>query len=156
MLSCVSMRNISSSPDLLSPVSSEYSGFIVHASEPLPTPTPEPKKSSTPEPKTDLQKNVVNEIEEVWGEDSEIGRAMAFCESTYGVNQANPESSARGVFQFIKGTWVYERNQMGEDPNLELRFNIQENVKTAYSHYQKNGLQPWWPSINCMSQYIEL
>lgn len=101
------------------------------------------------------QKYVVDLIKQYWGNDSDVGMAMAFCESTYGDQLANPVSSARGIFQFIKSTWIEERNRMGEDPTLDLRFDHEENIKTGYVHYKKNGLQPWYPSIPCVNQYIK-
>lgn len=120
----------------------------VEAKEPEPTPTPEPI-SSAPRPTGEHQTMVYDLIGEIWGEDADLGRHMAFCESTYGTNVENNVSSARGVFQFLSRTWTEQRTTDGEDPSLDLRLNEEENIKTAYNHYKRMGTKPWNASKHC-------
>lgn len=118
------------------------------AKEPEPTPTPEPI-STAPKPVGEHQTMVYNLIGEIWGEEADLGRRMAHCESTYGANVENTVSSARGVFQFLKGTWTEQRNYQGDDPSLALRFDERENIQTAYNHYKRMGTSPWKASEHC-------
>lgn len=120
----------------------------VEAKEPEPTPTPEPV-STAPEPQGEHQTMVYNLITEIWGEDADLGHRMAHCESTYGANVENTVSSARGIFQFLKGTWTEQRTHQGDDPSLSLRFDERENIQTAYNHYKRMGTAPWKASEHC-------
>lgn len=122
----------------------------VKAQEPSPTPTPTPEPVSTaPKPEGEHQTMVYNLITEIWGEEADLGHRMAFCESTYGTNVENTISSARGVFQFLKGTWIEQRTHDGENPSLALRFDERENIQTAYNHYKRMGTTPWKASKHC-------
>lgn len=130
---------ISPIPDIVEPA---------EAKELEPTPTPEPV-STAPEPVGEHQKMVYDLITEIWGEEADLGHRMAFCESTYGEQVENKTSSARGVFQFLKGTWTEQRTFQGDDPSLALRFDEAENIKTAYNHYKRMGTKPWTASEHC-------
>lgn len=134
--------------ELVSPLPEIVSEVQAKEVEPSPTPTPEPV-STAPEPVGEHQKMVYDLIGEIWGEDADLGRNMAFCESTYGTNVENKVSSARGVFQFIAGTWREQRTHQGDDPSLSLRFDEAENIKTAYNHYKRMGTSPWKASEHC-------
>lgn len=97
------------------------------------------------------QEYVESLIREIWGKDAEVGIALAKCESGLRASAANTKSTARGIFQFLAGTWEYERKLMGRSTDLNLRFDAYENVLTGYSHYQRNGLnQPWAESVACV------
>lgn len=121
----------------------------IHAQEPENEPEP---TISLPEPVTNTQKRVVSKIREIWGDDADFGQKLAFCESSYGINLTNGSSTASGIFQFLAGTWTDQRQYMGEDTNLLLRFDEDQNIKTAYAHYQRMGVRPWEASRHCWSQ----
>lgn len=142
-------------PELISPLAEP--AYAYEEGTHVPEPTPEPEidwyavPEGFPEPKMEVQRRTVKIIREEWGEDADLGIKLAWCESTYGANVETKLSSARGVFQFIKSTWIAERKRMGEAEDLTLRFDIRENVRTAYSHYKRNGLhQPWAESVHCV------
>lgn len=94
-------------------------------------------------------------ITQVWGVDAPVGIALADCESDFNQVADNPRSTAVGVFQFLEGTWKYERTLMGRSTDLDLRYDSFENVLTAYSHFKRNGLkQPWSESVRCVEQAL--
>ncbi len=140
-------------PELISPIPTEvYAKEATESAQPTPPPDPYRVPAGFPAPATELQKRVVKTIREVWGEDADTGIKLAFCESGYGSNVENQVSSARGVFQFIKSTWITERKRMDRPTDLALRFDIQENIETGFSHFKRNGLeQPWQESLKCMA-----
>lgn len=112
--------------------------------------------TSTPlaKPSSEIER-VESLIREIWGEDAEIGLALAKCESSLIQTAANSKSTARGVFQFLEATWKYERKLMGRSQDLNLRFDAYENILTGYSHYKRNGLhQPWAESMSCVESKL--
>lgn len=144
------------SPELISPLVAIHPVETAEASKivvitPQPTQTPTKSVITKIKPKAS-QSEVVALIEEIWGKDAEIGKKIAFCESSWGLNNTNPESSATGVYQIIKSTWIGNRKSMGENTDLSLRFDPRENIKTAYYLYQRRGTQPWDASKWCWSK----
>lgn len=55
----------------------------------------------------------------------------------------NGTSSASGMGQFIKSTWISWRTEMHEDPDLNLRFDADEMIKTTAFGLSK-GRQTHW------------
>lgn len=90
-------------------------------------------------PKGEVQELIVK----YFGKDSAAALKVAKCESGLNPKAANKVSSARGVFQIIKGTWVSNRKAMGLSTDLDLRFDAEENIKTAKYLYDRRGWQPW-------------
>ena len=116
----------------------------------VPTPTPLPEYWTTPE-----KIRVKNLIIEIWGDDASIGLALAQCESGFQQTVPNQKSTARGVFQFLEGTWKAERTRIGRSTDLNLRYDAFENVLTGYSLFQRNGLrQPWAESVGCVEKVM--
>lgn len=60
---------------------------------------------------------------------------IADCESKMGTQMENPNSSAKGVYQFIKQTWLYSCGG-GDVMNNEL------NIKCFLKLYPEH--QEWW------------
>ena len=82
-------------------------------------------------------------IRKHFGEHAEKAIKVAKCESGLNPNAKNKHSTASGVFQIIKGTWIGNRKAMGLDTDLSLRFNAEENIKTAKYIYDHRNWQPW-------------
>lgn len=61
---------------------------------------------------------------------------IAKAESEFNPLATNPKSSARGIFQILKGTW----NDYG---CLGDRFSPQDNIACARIIYDKDGTRPW-------------
>ncbi|HYD92578.1 MAG TPA: transglycosylase SLT domain-containing protein, partial [Flavobacterium sp.] len=91
------------------------------------------------EPKSSVEELIVKHF----GEDAPMALRIAKCESNFNPKAKNRYSTASGVFQIIKGTWIGNRRAMGLDTNLDLRFDAEENIKTAKFIYSKRGWQPW-------------
>jgi len=101
---------------------------------------------------TTRQKDVAQLIDEVWGEDYILGRKIAFCESSLGLNLSNDKSSASGVFHMIDSTWIEMRTSMRLNTDLTLKTSDRENIETAYHLYKKRGIKPWNASMHCWKE----
>lgn len=93
----------------------------------------------TPKPVTVREK-----IANTFG-DSHIMDKVAFCESSYNPKAAHSVSSAKGVFQIIRGT--FKGNNCDGDP-----LNADDNIKCAKKIYDRRGLQPWDASKHCWAK----
>lgn len=78
-----------------------------------------------------------------FGEDAPMALKIANCESGFNPKVKNKVSTATGVFQILKDTWIGNRKAMGLSTNLNLRLNAEENVKTAKFIFDRRGWQPW-------------
>ena len=114
---------------------------VVHAASPSEAPTPTPTQSPS---------RIISRISEVWAnepkEDIVTAIKIANCESGFNILAKNKTSTASGIFQFINHTWVRVRNHMGENADLSLKLDAEENIKTAYALYtlrKERGLNPW-------------
>lgn len=114
-------------PQLLSP--------IVEAQEmPQASPTP------LPTPKLTQREKVEREIERVFGEKADLAKKVAFCESSLIPTNYSRESSAKGLFMIIDGTW--QRFHCSGNP-----LNYEDNIRCAkiiYDYYGKFGASGAW------------
>ncbi len=110
---------------------------------------PQSIEVKAPSPRTERQKFVASLIETMWGKDANKGKWLAYCESGYGTNNENSESTASGVFMFIDGSWTTARKAMGVDQDLKWKLDTAENIRTGYSYFKSNGLTPWEASKSC-------
>jgi SLT domain-containing protein len=62
---------------------------------------------------------------------------IARAESGFDQYAKNPNSTAKGIFQFIDGTW---RANCLKDGNV---YNFVDNINCAWKVYQKQGDRPW-------------
>lgn len=94
-----------------------------------PQPIPTPKATEKPEE----PESVEDKILKAWGP-TEGKRALkvAFCESSHNPKASHSNSSAKGLFQIIDGTW---RGYKCEGDPL----NPDDNIACAYKIYQRNG-----------------
>jgi hypothetical protein len=114
---------------------------------PIPTNTPVPANTPSHQPEF-TQEQIHGFIERFagqYGVDPNILRHIATCESGF-----NPKASYlyyAGLYQFSSSTWRNIRNEMGEDVDVNLRYNAEESVQTAaYALSQNKGYL--WP--NCI------
>lgn len=118
---------------------------------PRPTPSPTPIPTSTPTPAplvTFTPEQIHGFIERFaaqYGVNPNVLRHIAVCES--GFNPLAYNVGYAGLYQFGPTTWAKFRRQIGEDANLDLRFNAEEAVQTAaYAlSVERGGI---WP--NCL------
>ena len=68
-------------------------------------------------------------------------QSIAQCESRLNPNAHNHLYG--GLFQFAPSTWISNRNAMGLDSNLNLRYNPEEAIKTAAFKISQDGTGAW-------------
>lgn len=84
---------------------------------------------------------------------SKLTLTIAKCESGFKPTAQNKTSTASGIFQFLNGTWIQTRTQMGLDTSLELKMNAEENIKTAMWKIANGGLRAWDASKSCWGNW---
>ncbi len=98
-----------------------------------PTPTPSPTSTPAPTPQPEFSSEQINAFIErfaaQYAVDPNVLRHIAVCES--GFNPLAHKLSYAGLYQFSPRTWEKYRRLIGEDANLDLRFNAEEAVQTA-------------------------
>jgi soluble lytic murein transglycosylase-like protein len=112
----------------------------------LPAPTKTPTPTLVPEPVFSLEQvqGFIERFGAQYGVDPHVLRHMAVCESTF--NQRAVNGPYAGLYQFDERTWKTNRQSMGEDPNVDLRFNAEEAVQTT-AYMVSLGKESAWP--NC-------
>ena len=60
---------------------------------------------------------------------------IAYCESRYDPYASNPNSTAKGVFQFLNSSWAAWGEGDVYDP--------QANIRAAIKYYKHSGFRPW-------------
>lgn len=116
---------------------------------PAPTKKPTPKPTATPVPVPEYSSQQVSElIERFAGQyavDPNVMRAIAICETSFNYKAIN--GPYWGLYQFGPTTWENLREQMGEDPDTNLRLNPEEAAQTA-SYAVSQGKRGIWPNCN--------
>lgn len=74
---------------------------------------------------------------------------IIYCESQWKALAESETSTALGLAQFLYGTWVSTRKQMGIDSDPQLRANPYESIRTMLYLYQRQGDNPWLASQHC-------
>jgi hypothetical protein len=117
---------------------------------PTATNTPTPTNTSTPTPiptpitAPGFLDNLFNQHATHYGIDNQLLKRIAYCESEFNMMAENGQY--KGLFQFNEDIWIRYRNEMGLDPNPELRLDANESIKTA-SYLISKGKLFFWP--NC-------
>jgi len=70
---------------------------------------------------------------------------IARCESKFKADAKNPNSTAKGIYQFLNGTWK------ANCPNSDV-LNFIDNIDCAWKVYQKQGDTPWHSSQACWNK----
>jgi hypothetical protein len=100
---------------------------------PSPTPTPKPKATPTPVPQPQFTSQQINEFIDrfasQYGVSPHVLRYIALCESGFRPGAKNYIYA--GLFQFGPITWKNLRLEIGEDTDVNLRYNAEEAVQTA-------------------------
>jgi soluble lytic murein transglycosylase-like protein len=79
------------------------------------------------------------------GIDPDLPLAIAACESGFRWNAENGRSSARGVFQYLSGTWRSTK----EGRNGTSVLDADANIRMAVSAIASSGTTPWAASRHC-------
>lgn len=75
-----------------------------------------------------------------YGVDPQYALRIAFCESEYKEDARNPNSSAKGVFQFIDGTWASVNRIRGLSYDV---MDAEQNIDNAMWLVQNEGWHHW-------------
>jgi len=95
------------------------------------------------------------EKQEVRLEVPELLERIAVCESNNIATAKNPNSSAKGRFQFIKGSWEYYGKQLwGDEWKNKDIFNYDHNTELAVYVFNKNHTRDWESSRPCWSKKV--
>ncbi len=112
---------------------------------PIPLPTITPKPLPTPIPVTSQEINgFIESFAGQYATDPNVLRHIAICESGFNPNAKN--GPYIGLYQFEPVTWQNTRKVMGEDININLRFDAKASVQTAAYLLATRG-RNFWP--NC-------
>lgn len=65
------------------------------------------------------------------------------CESGWNPNAKSKLSSATGLAQFLSSTWIWSREGLERDPDLQLRLDPYENIDTAIWLLHAYGPTQW-------------
>ena len=116
----------------------------------------------------DVPAPILESVQNLWPE-AEWNRALtvAFCESGFRVDAANPTSSARGLFQLLapwrrdpgtgRTVWGWHYTDDGEKLSAAAGLGISEadatwtiaNVTVAHAIWERSGWSPWNASRHC-------
>jgi len=108
----------------------------------IPTPTAVPSPTSTPAiilPE-DLDK-LFTKYSDEYSVDKELLKRIANCESSLNPNAST--SRYAGLFQFAEPIWIQTRTLMGQSPDVNLRFNAEESIRTAAFMISQGHLGIW-------------
>jgi soluble lytic murein transglycosylase-like protein len=76
-----------------------------------------------------------------FGVDKELLKQIAYCESHYNPGAVNGPYG--GMYQYSASTWASTRNQMGLDPNPDLRFDGEQAILTSAFKIAAGGRRAW-------------
>lgn len=129
---------------LLSPDTRNYDEYIVITLTltPTQTPTPTPVPTITPTPIS--LSSLENLFTKYSGSESisrELLRKIAVCES--GLNPAARNGIYGGLFQFSESSWISTRRKMNMDTNPNLRFDLEQSIRTAAFKMALDGPGAW-------------
>ena len=111
---------------------------------------PAPNQSIKPEVRRDYGageiQNLIIKYSEQYGISSETPLCIAKHESGFNSNARNPNSTAKGVFQYLDGTWKATDEGRAGYSVLDAESNIRAAVK--YMSSRKNA-KPWTVHTKC-------
>ncbi len=129
---------------LLSPDTRNYDEYIVITLTltPTQTPTPTPVPTITPTPISYMH---LEDLFTKYSGSESISRELlwkiAVCES--GLNPNAKNGIYGGLFQFSEGSWISTRRKMNMDTNPNLRFDLEQSIRTAAFKMALDGPGAW-------------
>ncbi len=105
-----------------------------------PTPTPVPTITPTPISYTQLE-DLFTKYSGSESISRELLRKIAVCES--GLNPNARNGIYGGLFQFSEGSWITTRRKMNMDTNPNLRFDLEQSIRTAAFKMALDGPGAW-------------
>lgn len=136
---------VSPTPTILESPSSTPTPTPTVSPTPIITPKPTPKPTLRPSAISSQEVNgLIDRFAAQYAVDPNVLRHVAICESGFKSNAVNGDYV--GLFQFGPTTWKNNRKLMGEDVDLNLRFNAEESIQTG-AYLISKGKSGIWP--NC-------
>lgn len=105
-------------------------------------------------PITKTAEEKIREEAERQGVSQNLAVAIAKCESGLDQGAKNPNSSASGIFQFIRGTFEGTRIAMGLPKEVDV-FDESINIKMGIWLLKREGTRPWVSSAHCWKPRID-
>lgn len=134
------IENITSSPAIV--ISPTSTVFITPTFTLTPTPTTVPKATKVPAVSAPVTfDELFNRYGAIYGIDPAVLKKIADCESGFDPNQITGDYT--GLFQFGSIPWQEARGRLGANPDLSLRFNAEESIRTAAHEIQFKGTSGW-------------
>ena len=100
-----------------------------------------------------LEEKILREAEIV-DIDPQLALAVALCESRLDPGAKNPNSTASGIFQFIRSTWKSTLERMKLPVNLDV-FDADVNIRVGVWLMKQDGaMTHWYPSASCWNKII--
>ncbi len=124
-------------PEIVSQDNNNKTNLTLSISSPTPKPITRKKEIITPLELDGLFTKYAKE----YNVSKETLKNIAYCESTFKPNATN--YTYVGLFQFSPSTWISNRKAMGLDPNIDLRLNAEESIKTAAYKINRDGTGAW-------------
>jgi Transglycosylase-like domain len=91
---------------------------------------------------------LIKQYSEQYAISADLPLRVANCESGYHYGSKNKSSSASGVFQFIRSTWLgTDSGQAGISP-----FDADANVKEGVKKISQGGISAWYASKSCWNK----
>lgn len=88
-----------------------------------------------------------------YGLDSGTTMLIAWCESRFRSDAKNPNSTATGVFQFIRGSWQYYGERIyGKEFEFKSPTNPVDNIDLALTIMSERGYTDWTASSHCWNK----
>jgi len=115
----------------------------------------DPQRASHNSYPSQVPNNVIEIIEKYanfYGVDKNMMIYIANCESGFRTNAVNGPYA--GIYQFLTSTWVSNRKAMGLDPDPNLRYDLEETVKTAAFKMSRDGFSAWPVCQNKAQAYL--
>ncbi len=113
---------------------------------PKPTPTLGPTSTPTPIPNivapADLEP-LFAEFAARYNVSVNLLKKIADCESHFNRGVVSGNEKYMGMFQFEDRLWIHARQEMGENPDANLRFGARESIQTAAWVIAHWGTKAW-------------
>lgn len=107
-----------------------------------------PFKAYSEPPKVE-QKRDLRYYTDLHNADYDLTYSIATCESELKPFAKNPNSTAKGVFQFLNGTWKYYGLMKWGTLEGKDVYDFEDNVELATWVIGKYGTKDWNPSKHC-------
>lgn len=95
---------------------------------------------------------MIEQFSSTYGVDGTLALSIANCESQLNAQAKNPDSTAKGIYQFLDSSWdLYSRLHWGESRDV---LDSKSNIELGVWVLSQDGTQPWESSRLCWEPLI--